>query len=284
MYLIPILLATAWRPPGFRDPVQRSNFNLAVSDIASGISSFHIWAALGWQEVMQRYRRSVLGPFWLTISTAIMVGLMGPLYAKLFQQDVLTYFAYLAVNLVLWQTIFQLVQDSCTAFIASEGYIKQMRLPLSIHVLRMLWKNLIILAHNFVVVILAIALMRPPLGLHLLLFPLAVFLFAANALWVGVLLGMACARFRDVTLMVTNLMTVAFFATPVLWKPQMLGRHEWAVNLNPFYHFLETLRAPLLGDPVNVVSWAAVGGITVTGYLVMLVFYSRFRARIAYWV
>jgi len=263
---------------------RRSNIELAISDIASGLLSFHIWGALGWQEVMQRYRRSVLGPFWLTISTAIMVGIMGPLYGKLFKQDIGDYFAYLAVNLVMWQTIFQLVQDSCTAFIVSEGYIKQVQLPLSIHVLRMLWKNLIILAHNFVVVVLAIALMRPAIDAHLLLFPLALLTFAANALWVGILLGMACARFRDVTLMVTNLMQVAFFATPIMWKPQMLGRHEWAVNLNPLYHFLEILRAPLLGGPVSMVSWAVVAGITVVGYSVMLALYSRFRARIAYWV
>ena len=263
---------------------RRSNLQLAISDILIGISSIHIWPVLGWQEVMQRYRRSVLGPFWLTISTAIMVGVMGPLYAKLFNQDIATYFAYLAVNLVLWHTMFTIVQDSCTVFIASEGYIKQMRLPLSIHVLRMLWKNMIILAHNFVVVALVIVFFQPRPGAQLLLFPLAIVLFAANALWVGILIGMACARFRDVTLMITNLMQVAFFVTPILWKPQMLGRHEWAANLNPFYHFLETLRTPLLDAPINVVSWAVVVGITASGYAITLALYARFRSRIAYWV
>lgn len=261
-----------------------SNLRLAISDIVDGVSSVHMWPALGWQEVMQRYRRSVLGPFWLTISTAVMLGIMGPLYAKLFNQDIGNYFAYLAVNLVLWQTIFQLVQDGCTVFILSEGYIKQMRLPLSIHVLRMIWKNLIILAHNFVVVILVIAVFPPQIGVQLLVFPLAVLVFAANALWVGIVLGMVCARFRDVALMLTNLMQVAFFVTPVMWKPQMLGRHEWAVNLNPFYHFLETLRTPLLGEPANMTSWATVAGITLAGYAITILLYGRFRSRIAYWV
>jgi len=263
---------------------RRSNFQLAISDIVSGVCSIHIWPTLGWQEVMQRYRRSVLGPFWLTIGTAVMLCIMGPLYAKLFNEDIAAYFPYLAVNLVLWQTIFQLVQDGCTVFILSEGYIKQMRLPLSIYVLRMVWKNLIILAHNFVVVVLVIAFFPPKIGVQLLVFPLAVFVFAANALWVGILLGMVCARFRDVALMLTNLMQVAFFVTPVMWKPQMLGRHEWAVNLNPFYHFLETLRTPLLGEPANMSSWAMVAGITLAGYAVTILLYSRFRSRIAYWV
>ena len=269
----------------FRGSVLRkTNFQLAIADLVEGIASVHIWSALGWQEVMQRYRRSVLGPFWLTISTGLMVGIMGPLYGKLFGQDITTYFAHLAVSLVLWQTISQIVLDSSIAFIVSDVYIKQVRLPLSIHILRTLWKNLVILFHNFAVVVLVIIFFRPPLGAALLLFPLALALFAANALWVGVLLGMMCARFRDIPLVVTNVMQVAFFLTPILWKPEMLGRHAWSVNFNPFYHFLEIMRAPLLGTPTSALSWFVVTGVTVAGYALTVAFYTRFRARIAYWI
>jgi len=283
---IQLLILTA--PSGshtVRGVVQhRTNLQLALSDLVEGVSSVHIWSALGWQEVMQRYRRSVLGPFWLTISTALMVGIMGPLYGKLFNQDVGTYFAHLAVSLVLWQTISQIMLDSSIAFIVSDVYIKQVRLPLTIHILRTLWKNLVILFHNFAVVVIVIIFFRPPLGLALLLFPLALVIFAANALWVGILLGMVCARFRDIPLVVTNVMQVAFFLTPILWKPEMLGRHAWSVNFNPFFHFLEIMRAPLLGTPTNALSWAVVATITFAGYALTIAFYSRFRARIAYWI
>lgn len=263
---------------------RKTNLHLAIADLVEGVSSVHIWSALGWQEVMQRYRRSVLGPFWLTISTALMVGIMGPLYGKLFNQDVGTYFSYLAVSLVLWQTISQIVLDSAIAFIVSDVYIKQVRLPLSIHILRTVWKNLVILLHNFAVVVLVIIIFRPPFGFTLLLFPVALVLFAANALWAGILLGMACARFRDIPLVVTNVVQIAFFLTPILWKPEMLGRHAWSVNFNPFYHFLEIMRAPLLGTPTNTLSWIVVAGVTLAGYVLTIAFYSRFRARIAYWI
>lgn len=263
---------------------RNSSLRLAITDVRDGVSSYHIWATLGWQDVMQRYRRSVLGPFWLTISTGVMVGIMGPLYGKLFNQDVGHYLAYLAVSLVLWQTMSQVVLDACIAFIAAEVYIKQVRLPLSIHVLRSLWKNLAILLHNFVVVVIVLVVVRPPLGVSLALFPLALFLFAVNAFWIGLLLGMVCARFRDIPLIVANAMQVAFFLTPILWRPDMLGRHGWSVNFNPFYHFLEIMRGPLLGAPANPLSWAIVTGLTIAGFGLTLAAYSRFRPRIAYWI
>jgi ABC-type polysaccharide/polyol phosphate export permease len=262
----------------------KTNFQLAMKDLVEGLSSIHLWPVLGWQEVAKRYRRSVLGPFWLTLSTGIMIGVMGPLYGKLFNQDIGSYFAHLTVSFVLWQFIAQCINESCNAFIAAEGYIKQVKLPLSVHMLAVVWKNLIVLLHNAIVIVLIMAYYRPPLGISLLLVPIALALLAANAFIFGMICGMVSARFRDIPLIITNLVQVVFFLTPVMWQPQMLGRHQWTVNLNPFYHLLEIVRAPLLGVPTNPWSWPAVAAITLAGTMVMIALFSRFRARIAYWV
>ncbi len=262
----------------------KTNFRLAVQDIVVGALSIHIWPALGWQEVLQRYRRSFLGPFWLTLSTGIMIGAMGPLYGRLLGQDIASYFPYLAVSLVLWFTITQVIQEACMAFIGAEGYIKQVKLPYSVYVLRVVWKNLIVLAHNFVIVVLVLVFFTPPFGIGILLFPLAVVVFMLNAVWMGILLGMLCARFRDMPLIVTSLLQIAFFLTPIMWHREMLGRYQWTTNFNPIFHFLETMRAPLLGTPASGISWAFVLATTVAGFAVTLACYTRFRARIAYWV
>mgnify|MGYP006151529417 CR=1 FL=1 len=39
------------------------------SDIWVGLRNTHVWSALGWHDIRQRYRRSVLGPFWIVIAT-----------------------------------------------------------------------------------------------------------------------------------------------------------------------------------------------------------------------
>src|SRR5262245_33855549 len=108
---------------------------------------------LGWQDIKQRYRRSVIGPFWITISYGAMVAGMGPLYGRLLQQDVSAYLPYLAVSFVVWFLISGIINDACNAFIGAEGYIKEVRLPLTVHVLRIVWRNVIIFVHNCLIVI-----------------------------------------------------------------------------------------------------------------------------------
>ena len=107
---------------------------------------------------------------------------------------------------------------------------------------------------------------------------------AVNGFMFGTMLAALSARFRDIPMIVVNLVQVAFFMTPVMWQAQMLGRHQWVVNLNPFYHFLEIARAPLLGRPTDAWSWFAVAAITLVGGVVCMVTMTRFRSRIAYWV
>ncbi|MEW5864883.1 MAG: ABC transporter permease [Pseudomonadota bacterium] len=257
---------------------------LALQDLWAGTRAIHVWPMLGWLEVKQRYRRSTIGPFWLTLSTAAMVAGMGPLYSKLFGQPVSGYFTYLAVSLVLWTFVSALVNEACTTFINAEGYIKQVRLPLTVHVLRVVWKNLIILGHNAVIVVVALFFFGPGLDWHVVLVPLGVLLIAVNGVWLGILLGLVCARFRDIPQIVASLMQVAMFLTPVFWPAEMLGRNRWAAEVNPLFHFLEIVRRPLLGQSPDALSWAAALAVTAGGYLVTLAFFQRYRARIAYWV
>ncbi|MBL8528904.1 MAG: ABC transporter permease [Burkholderiales bacterium] len=256
----------------------------ALRDLTQGARMARVWSLLAWQEVRQRYRRSILGPFWLTISMGAMVAAVGPLYGRLLNQDVSTYFPYLAISLVLWNFLASLTNESCQSFIAAEEYIRNVKLPMTVHVMRVVWRNLIIFAHNFVIVVVVYLFLAPPPGWHLLELPLGLIAIVVNAIWIGLLLGMLCARFRDIPQIVASLVQVTFFLTPVLWKADMLGRHILAAQINPYFHFLEAVRQPLLGQSAGMQSWLVVLGITVAGFTITLLFFARFRSRIAYWV
>ena len=239
---------------------------------------------LGWQEIKQRYRRSSLGPFWLTLTMGIQVVAIGPLYGRLFGQDIASYFPYLAVSLVTWHLISSTINELCLAFISAEGIIKQQKLPMSIYVLRVIYKNIIVYLHNFVIVGLLLFFYPPQISLDLLLFPLALFFFLINSIWLGMLLGMVSARFRDIPQIVGSLMTVALFITPVMWKVDMLGSKIFFAQVNPIFHFLEIIRQPLLGGQLPFFSWLVVIAITFLGYIVFIAVFTRFRSRIAFWV
>lgn len=261
-----------------------SNLGKALQDLYSGLASHHIWLMLGWQELRLRYRRSVLGPLWLTVSTGALIGAMGPLYGKLFGQDLASYFPHLAVSYIVWLLIASLINESCTIFIGAEGLIKQIRLPLSLHVLRVVWKNVIVFLHHILIIVVVLAFYPPSLDWQLLLVPVAVLAIAVNAVWVGLVLGMLCARFRDMPQIVQSVVQVMFFLTPVVWRPESLGRLRWASDLNPLHHMLQIMRAPLMGMAFPLLSWVAVGLITLLGFVLALAMFARYRARIAYWV
>lgn len=260
-----------------------SRGSLAAKDLVEGLRRWRLWGLMGWQDIRQRYRRSVLGPFWLTLSMGVLVGSLGLLYGALFKQAIDDYLPFLALGFLAWSLIAGTVNEGCTAFTDSEPLIKQMRLPFSTHVYRVAWRNLIIFAHNFVVyLVVAILFGIWPGAAALLLLP-GLALVTLNAVWVGLLFGMICARFRDVPQIVTSLMQVAFFLTPIIWKPEMLGRRIGFAEANPFYHFVELIRAPLLGEAPGLLSWSIALGLTAAGWTLTWFFFRRFRARIPYW-
>lgn len=266
-------------PVGFLADLTR-----AVQDLRDGLGSIHIWPMLAWQEIRRRYRRSVLGPLWLTVSIAIMVGAMGPLYGRLFGQNLSSYFPYLATSMVVWLLLSNLVTDSCIAFIGVEGLIKDVRLPFSVYILSVVWKNVLIFFHNFLIVLIVLTAFGNGVGWRSLLALVGVVVVAINGVWLGLLFGLLCARFRDIPQIVTSLMQIAMFLTPVMWPSNMLGRHEWVAHWNPLFHFLELVRNPLLGKPIGAFTWVAVCAISVAGFGVTLIVFARFRRRIAYWV
>ena len=118
----------------------------AYSDLYEGFFLRQIWARLGWQDIKQRYRRSIIGPFWLTLSTAILVATLGLLYSQILKQPLTFYLPYIGIGIIIWSFISSCVNEACAVFISSEAAIKQLRIPLSVHAYRLVWRNLIILA------------------------------------------------------------------------------------------------------------------------------------------
>jgi homopolymeric O-antigen transport system permease protein len=261
-----------------------SQARLALLDILDGARRWELWGLLGWQDIRQRYRRSTLGPFWLTISMGAMVGGIGLLYAGIFHQKVADYLPSMALGVIIWGLLAGLVNENCSAFIEAEAIIKQVKLPLSVHIYRVVWRNLIIFAHNFVIFIIVAVIFKIWPGWAGLFALPALALVCVNGVWIGILLGLVSARFRDVPQIVASVMQIAFFLTPIIWKPASLPGHGWILKLNPFLYFLDLLRAPLLGQLPAVSTWLAALAVTLCGWALALFMYRIYRRRIAYWM
>ena len=257
----------------------------AVRDLAGGLRHFRLACLLGWLDIRLRYRGSLLGPFWLTLSTAIMVTSLGWLYAVLFKMDIHEYLPFIAVSLVLWSSFFaQIVAEACLCFTQAEAMIRSMRMPYTVHALRTVVRNLLVLAHNIIVVFVVFLVFRVWPGWHALIAVPGFALWMVDGAAACLLLGAICARFRDIAPIVGSIMQIAFFLTPIIWKPELVGTNAVYLPLNPFFCLLEIVRQPLLGA-----SPSAIIGAAALGYSVLLVACAWFafmhaRARIAFWV
>jgi len=274
----------SWLIAQLRQGFNAPQFSKAIDDIRSGWERRDLWITLGVHDIRQRYRRSVIGPFWITISMGIMVAALGLLYGRIFKIELSEYLPFLALGFIVWGLISSFILEGARAFVAAEGVIRQLAAPLSIHVYRVLCTNLIIFAHN-ILIFFVVALwfgINPGWGI-LLAIP-ALLLLTLNGLWVGILLGLFSARFRDVPLIVGSVVQVMFFITPIIWKPSMLPGRALLLELNPFYHMVEILRDPFLGQPPELVNWAAALLITIVGWGIAIFFYTGYRWRLTYWV
>lgn len=262
-----------------------SNLQKAKLDLYGGLLRAPLFWSMAWQDTKQRYRRSFLGPFWITVSTGIMVGAMGPLYGALFGQDVSNYLQHLAISLIIWTFISSSINEAGAAFVGAEGYIKQVALPLSVYIFRLLAKNLVLLAHNALIVLIIFVFLPPEHWRDIWMFPFGLLLVLGNLFWMSLLLAVLSARFRDIPQLVTNLVQVAFFLSPILWKASMLGpKNKFMADINPLYHFMEVVRAPLLGQPIHAISWVVTVGLLVLGSVGAFLVFARFRARVPYWL
>ncbi|MDO6388180.1 ABC transporter permease [Uliginosibacterium sp. 31-12] len=254
------------------------------NDILTGLRATHVWLALGWHDIRQRYRRSVLGPFWFTLTTLIMVGVLGFLYSTLFKQEVSDYLPYLGIGMVVWQFISTAANEGCTVMIGAAQVIKQIRMPLSAHVCRMTWRNFIILLHSLPVVVVLMLFFGHAATWQMLLLIPGLLLLLLNAVWSGIVFGILCARYRDVAPIIGNLFQVGFFLTPVMWRVDALQHRAWVAHLNPFHHLIEIVRGPILGVPVALESWLWAFGLLVLGFAFAQYLMVRCRERVAYWL
>ncbi len=262
-------------------------FEIAGRDLREGFGLWRLAWALGLADIKLRYRGSVLGPFWLTLSTGIMIGSMGFLYAGLFHTDIHTYLPYLAASLILWNYLSLMVSDGCTCFTASEALIKGMRMPFTVHALRSIARNTIILGHNVVVIAVVFLVMHVSVTWTALWSIPALLVWLVDGFALSLLFGAFCARFRDVPQIIASIMQIAFFLTPVMWTADILSKNRPAaalVHYNPFYYILQIVRAPLLGETISLHTVMVALGISAAICMLAAFGFARTRGRLAYWM
>ena len=260
----------------------------AGEDLLQGAAAWDLWSRLGWLEVKRRYRRTVIGPCWSAISMGMFVLALGSLGAGLWEKGINEYMPFLAAGFVGWLLIAAIATESCSLFLGGSGTVGEVRFNYSVLVYALIWRNLIVLLHNFSVYLIFVLVLLPSM-----LKPVAamaipgLLIVVVNGIWVALLLGMFALRFRDVQQLVSSVVNIVMFITPIFWFPDLLPRAGMKrlvfVDFNPLFHLIDVVRAPLLGRLPAPESYIATFLMAVVGWAVTFVVFRHFRKRLAYW-
>jgi len=256
----------------------------AVADLRDGLRLSPLWSRVAIEQTVTRYRRTMLGPFWIA-STTLATGLgLTLVFGALLGGDWRSNFPFVLAGLMSWALVGGLVTLGAGTFIGAAGLMQSQRLPLSFHVSLSMSRALIDFAHQLIAfwIIMAIVRLFPAPHWHLLVaLPIALL----TGFFLSFPIGMLATRYRDINYMVAFIMQTMFLLTPVFWRRANLpAERRWLVDANPFAHLLEILRQPLLGHPAPLTSW--IGSLLTLAFAIIAAVISLmlYRRRVVFWL
>jgi ABC-type polysaccharide/polyol phosphate export permease len=262
-----------------------SELAAAGQDFVQSFQQWPLWKTLAFNDIVSRYRGSILGPFWITLTTTAFVVGISLVYGSLMHVPTEKYVPWMATGVVIWNTMATTLIESGDAYITSSAIIRAGSLPLPMFVWRVIFRNILNFGHQ-IIVILGVA-----VWFHYLLkinLPMALAGFALMLLsisWMGFFAAIAAARFRDIQQVIGTLLQLVFFVSPVIWIPnEMRGARSILLQSNPFYHLLEVTRQPLLGQPVPIGSILFLLVFGAVGWLITFLLYASVRRRIVHYL
>jgi ABC-type polysaccharide/polyol phosphate export permease len=262
-----------------------SELAAAGRDFAQSFEQWRLWTTLAFNDILSRYRGSVLGPFWITLSTAAFVVGIGLVYGSLMHVSTEKYVPWMATGVVIWNFISATILESGDAYIHGAVIIRSGSLPLPIFVWRVIFRSILNVSHQVVVIVIVAVWFHFLLKINLPMVIAGLLLVIVNVSWMSFFSAIAAARFRDIQQVNATLIQLVFFISPVIWIPNdMQGARSILLNLNPVYHLLNVTRNPLLGLPVPMGSiiWLLV--MAMIGWLVAFTLYASVRRRIVHYL
>lgn len=258
--------------------------SIAFRELVGIVTQSFTWRALALADIRSKYRRTALGPWWLTASNGLMALGIGVVFGGFFGTDQRTYLPFFMVGMTVWNFVSSAINESSGVLVQASELIKATQLPLAAYVMRAIQRNFLIFLHNFMVVPIIWFFLPWPLGWSLLLSVVGmaiVFVFTSG---VCLAISIICVRYRDMPPVVGMIVQFLFFISPIIWMPERVRAGHWALILNPFTYILSIARDPLLSRPVDPVAWPIAIGAMVVSVILAAAIYIRYRRRVVFWV
>lgn len=244
------------------------------------------WFYASWFKITVRYRKTILGPLWLIAGPAVMVSMLGFLFATIANLDIRVFIPHLALGIVIWSLIGSFVNNGTTVIFHNRPKIIHSAMKLIDVVMVNIFTALLQFLHHIVIIIVTYFIFPWDITSYAFVSLIGLALLIINGVWYAIVFGILGVRFRDISEVVSTIMGAMFFVTPILWMAGTNGRGGLLgpyLTYNPFYHFMELIRAPILGTPIDPLSWIVVLAITVIGIIAAVIFDRKFAKLLPTW-
>lgn len=275
----------------FEDTKQTNNFEsqldwgFALRDFLSIFTNYRFWFVMSIAEIRRRYKRTMIGPFWATLSLGMFVLAIGSMLSLIWHVNTKEFLPYFCSGYIAWMLIQTIISESCTNFTNVAGFIRQVSLPFTVYSCMLSCRNIIVFFHHLVIMLLVAYYSQVNLNFNLLLLIPALALIFFTGCWIGLFLGMICTRYRDIQQIILSLLQLGMYATPIMWQPEQLGdKALWATTFNPLYHFVSIIRQPLLGFAPTALNWEFAIGFSLFGVAVTVLLLAKNYRKIIFWL
>lgn len=240
---------------------------------------------MGYQDYKMMDAGSRFGRYWPTIAMAIRIAFIGTVFGLLLESSRAEYLPWLASGWIVWGFLGGAFQGVSGAYVSSKNLMLSIPLDYRSFILRVVARDLLGFFQKLPLVLIVVIFYSVPVKIQILLSIPALLVTLVFLFGVGMALAPVLARFRDVGPFISSILGVMFFVLPIMWRPEDLNSEvaHFVVGLNPFYHYLQLVRLPLISEAPTVTNWilATVGAVTV--FLVGTLVYKRTLTRIMYW-
>lgn len=257
-----------------------------LEDIVKGLGRRKLWKRLAILELKTRYQGAYLGAFWILLALIIKVTALSVIYSMVLEKDFKSYVMFLALGVLTWNFIAACLVTSVMVFKKASHFMLQMEMPHSVFIFQNTYREVIslLLYQLFAVPLVLFISGFDVVTLTWLWALLGYVLIILNGFFVSMWLGWAGIRFPDVQPMMASVVLILFLITPVLWPPPEQFADSLYFQLNPFYHLLELIRAPILHNTVPVLSIYVALGALVVNVLVCCLVYPKVKDKLVLWM
>ena len=264
--------------------INTTEINTALSDLKKGIANYDAWVYFAINDLKQKFRRSVLGPFWITLNMCILIVTIGIVFSNLFNQNIWQTLPYIALGIMIWGFISTTLNESAVSLIEAGPFIRSIPLPICHHLFRVIMRNIIILGFNFTIYMLMVVANVLELGYTILLFVPSLLLLLITLTNISIIFAIISARYRDLPQIISNLLQIMFYFTPIFWTVDRFANNSKLITCNPFYYLIDILRSPLLGIVPSLNNYIICICMCLLTMIIALTLYSRTYSKIVYWV